>query len=117
MAGNNAGFNRGDAGLVRNRAPISDSSDAKTGAESASGFVFAEQAEGFDACAEGGEIHRDITGSAEALGLRGKINDRNGGFRGKARSGSPQETVEHEVAHDADALALEFWQKPLEARQ
>ena len=117
MAGDDAGFDGGDARFVGDGAAVGDAGFAKARAQGLARFVIADQAEGFDARAERSQVCGDVASAAEAFTLFGEIDDGNGGFGGEAGSGAPEVAVEHEVAEDADAAAFEFGKQALEARQ
>ena len=114
MARDDARLNRGDAIGIRDQAFVRNAGVRKAAAQDVRVFVGAGDSERSDLGAKRGEIGRDIAGSAQAGGLRNKIDHRHGGLGRKPRGLAPNVAVEHEVADDADAASLQAAYEALE---
>jgi hypothetical protein len=107
MARDDAGFHRGYTPRVGEHAFVNDAGVAQTLAQGRARFVISYRAEALHPCPEGAQICRYVACAAEAFALLNEIDNRDGGFRGKARSGAPKIAVQHEVAEDADAFSAQ----------
>src|SRR5579872_6480143 len=110
----------GDAARVGDDAFVGNIRGAQVFAQRLAGFVdwsftWADHSKQFHAGAKRGEIGCNISGAAKALALLDIIDNRNGSFGRKARSGSPKIAIEHQVADDSDALAAQARDETLQS--
>ena len=120
MARDDARLDRGDAARVGEQTLVGNICGAKLLSQRFTGLVdgsFAgtDGAEHFDARAQFSKIRGDVGGAAEAIVLLGEIDDGDGSFGRETRRGAPEVAVEHEVADDSDAFAVETRDEALEA--
>jgi len=105
FVGHNARFDARVSRAIGNQSLASDVMSQQEALELLRGVVAPHYAEQFGRGLQGSQIARDISGTAWHEAFTFELDHRHGSFRRNPGYVTPQELIQHHVAHDQNTIA------------